>query len=377
MAGPASQSNQPDNSMAVLWIVGAIFVFGAIIWISFKKTIISFYFHIKLFEITLLSFFTNQLEDTRITIMNTLNDPDVSKVTFDYVVKVGEAVGSYLRYPFVVVIFILAFLIFFSSSTRIFKRVYSMRDLAQLEKKNWPQITPVAQLDLVKTDIDIGPWAMALTPMQFCKRYHLLEEFKRAPQEDMTRKEWNKIDVNLKRGQANKLFVIQLGPFWPGIDRVQPHVKALFSAFAARINGDGKAAADMFARINHSANAKLDFTGSDELCEKYINTKVVQHILQTHAYLLTVMAEMLDAARSDGVQASADFLWLKPVDRRLWYMLNTVGRQTPFVEVAGPFAHWIAERELGKRLLVPMVEEATNALGLALKEILYKPDEKD
>ncbi len=62
----------------------------------------------------------------------------------------------------------------------------------------------------------------------------------------------------------------------------------------------------------------------------------------------------VNAARGtrDGVQASADFLWLKPIDRRLWYMLNTVGRQTPFAEVAGPYAHWLAEREMGKRILM-------------------------
>ena len=89
-----------------------------------------------------------------------------------------------------------------------------------------------------------------------------------------------------------------------------------------------------------------------------------------------MMASMLEGAREDGVQASADFLWVKPLDRRFWYMMNTVGRQTPYVEVAGPFAHWIAEKEAGRKLLVPMVEEATNALELALKEVVYRPDEQ-
>ena len=56
-------------------------------------------------------------------------------------------------------------------------------------------------------------------------------------------------------------------------------------------------------------------------------------------------------------------------------MLNVVGRQTPFVEVAGPYAHWLAEKEIGKGLLVPMVEEATHALEIGLQEILYQPDE--
>ena len=40
-------------------------------------------------------------------------------------------------------------------------------------------------------------------------------------------------------------------------------------------------------------------------------------------------------------------------------------------------AHWLAEREAGKRLLTPMVIEAVVALEEALKDILYIPDEKE
>jgi intracellular multiplication protein IcmP len=231
-------------------------------------------------------------------------------------------------------------------------------------------------LDLVKTNIDQGPWAMAMTPMQFCKRYKLLEEHKAQPREGMTRKEWNRIEVSLRRGQANKVFALQLGPLWQGVERLPPHTRALFAAFAARNQNDTKAAENLLAHISRSSAKKLDFMGTDELLKKHLNTKPVQQIINSHAYVLTVMASMLVAAREDGVQASADFLWLKPVDRRLWYMLNTVGRQTPFAEVAGPFAHWIAEREIGRRLIVPMVEEATNAVEKVLKELIYIPDEK-
>ena len=370
MAG-AQQPNQSDNSMGILWIIGAILVFSAVIWYYFKNTIISVYFKIKLFEIDLLSHFTTKLDDVRSLIL--LTNP--AKFTFQDVLSVGEAVGDYLRIPLVILIFILAVVVFFTNSTRIFKRVYKMRDLLELEQVNWPQITPVAKLDLVKTDIDKGPWAMAMTPMQFCKRFKLLEEHKRAPQEGMTRKEWGKIEVTLKRGQANKIFAMQLGNLWRGTDKLPPHTRALFAVFAARYHGDSKTAAQLLAQMSASSVTKLDFTGADALCKKYENAKYIQKLIQSHAYVLTVMASMLEAARQDGVQASADFLWLKPVDRRLWYMLNTVGRQTPFVEVAGCFAHWIAEKELGKKLLVPMVEEATNALDLALKEIIYQPDE--
>jgi len=88
------------------------------------------------------------------------------------------------------------------------------------------------------------------------------------------------------------------------------------------------------------------------------------------------MASMLEEARADGVVASSDFLWLKPMDRKLWYTLNCVGRQTPFAEVAGIFAHWLAEKEVNRKLFVPTVEKATNALELALKDVVYHPDEE-
>lgn len=69
--------------------------------------------------------------------------------------------------------------------------------------------------------------------------------------------------------------------------------------------------------------------------EKYKNTELVQEVTAKHAYTLTVIASLLEKARLDGVVPASEFLWLKPVDRRLWYMLNCVGRQTPYAEVAG------------------------------------------
>lgn len=371
MAGAPQQSNQSDNSMAALWIVGAMLVFISIIWVTFKKYLILFYFKVKLFEIDLLSYFTHHLDDTRTFIQTA----DPTKLTFQEVVMVGSSVGEYIRFPLVMVLMILAFLLYFSHRVRVFKHIYTMQDLVQVEKTNWPQINPVANLDLLHTDIDKGPWAMALTPMQFCKRYHLLEEYQRGPQEGLIQKEWSRIEVKLKRGEANKIFASQLGILWPGGAHLPPHVKALFAAFAARINGDTNGAAQLLTNINRSIPTKLNFSGTEELLKKHENTKHVQQIVRSHAYMLTLMASMLLASREDGVQASADFLWLKPVDRRFWYMLNTVGRQTAFVEVGGVYAHWLAERALGKPLVVPMIEEATHALEIAIKEVVYRPDE--
>ena len=50
-----------------------------------------------------------------------------------------------------------------------------MQSLMLQERGLWPQINAVSKLDLVAADINKGPWAMALTPMLFCKKFKLLD----------------------------------------------------------------------------------------------------------------------------------------------------------------------------------------------------------
>lgn len=374
MAAPQQGGGQPDNSTGILWGIAALFVFLGAIWYIFKTQIIGGYLWLKFYEIKFVNYFFDSayIDELERVLMAAVANPQ--NVYFHDLTTLGDAVGYWLRIPLAILLGALAVIVYFSNTTRVFKREYKMKDLVQLEKGNWPQITPIANLNLVDTNIDTGPWAMAMTPLQFCKRYRLIEEVRGNSRSDGRGRE--RIDAILKKGEANQVFALQLGPLWQSVDALPPYAKALFAAFAARINSDSKAALGVLARLNISSTAaNLDMTGVDALIKKHFNTKPVQEIVQRHAYVLTVMASMLQGARSDGVQASADFLWLKPRDRRMWYTLNTVGRQTPFSEVAGIFAHWLAEKEAGKKLMVPMVEEATNALESALKDVVYHSDQ--
>lgn len=78
---------------------------------------------------------------------------------------------------------------------------------------------------------------------------------------------------------------------------------------------------------------------------KHLDSKKVAKILGLHGYVTTVLASMLVGARELGVLATSEFIWLKPLDRRMWYMLNSVGRTTPVAEICGAFAHWLAEKK--------------------------------
>ena len=372
--GGGGGGGSDEGSTAIIWGIAGIFVILGLIWYIFKDQIIVGYLRLKIWELDVLSLFTNSENVSQLK--NLLQTANPSTLAFEDVVVMGQMVGTYLRIPFTIALIALAVVVYFGNSIRTFKNTYSMKTLSQREQGNWPQIMPVVNLDLINKDIDVGPWAMGMTPIQFCKKHDLIDTFRRARTENMTRQDAKRTEVVLRRGESNKVFALQLGPRWEGVNRLPPYAKALFTVFAARINADSKPAAAIILQLNRSSLDKFNYAGVDALCKKHENSKLVQEIVQSHAYVLTVMGAMLLAARLDGVQATADFLWLKPIDRRLWYMLNTMGRQTPYSESAGAFAHLLAEREAGRRLIVPMVECATNALELALKAIIYNPDDK-
>lgn len=374
MAAPAQQQQSGDNSLAPLWIILCIFLLGWLLWAFFHTQIVAFLLHIKYWESRLIALVLPSMAPLPVSI----HDLTPSQVHFPQLLDVSREVGHYLRYPIIIILVVLAIIIYFSHVNLQFKKLYSMATLAEAERKNWPQISPVIKLDLIKEDIDKGPWAMALSPMQFAKKHQLLHEEKIIPSMTMTAKKHNQKTVSIKREAAHHIFVMQCGEYWQGIRYLKPATKALFAIFAARVNRDREGALKLLLQIAASTTSgRLNFSGVDALLAKHQNHKLVQQVLYRHAYVLTVMASMLELARKDGVLATADFLWLKPTDRLLWFMLNSVGRQTAFSEVSGPFAHWNVERAMGRRLMVPMVEEAVNGLETAIKDTLYIPDTEE
>jgi len=287
---------------------------------------------------------------------------------------VASIVGGYFKWPVAAILFICAAYISTKDVSRKYRKTYDMKLFLKCEQKVWPHASPVVKMDLIDVPITKGPWAMSVQPMEFAKRNNLLVEEIKALHEGQLSKE-QAVTVTLSQGQANKYFSLQLGPLWQGLEKAPMHVKALFVIFHSRADNDVALSDKFLEQISRSSlSGKLDFSGVDALVKKYAKTDLTKKVCAKHAYMLTVMTAMLDLGRTSGVLASADFLWLKPVDRRLWYMLNNVGRWTSFTEVAGPRAHYFAEIELGRKIVSPMIEEAGRSLNEAIKEIAYKSD---
>ncbi len=375
--------NGADNSLDFLWLVVILVVSIGLIWYFGKNHIANAVFFLRDYEIIVIQYiltgWTRVMQFLHLPMLaaNTENlttwqqfmAGKPTNVSFSALTDLSTAVGNYYRIPVAIVLVALGIKIYFSHLTSKFRTTFSMQRLRNLERENWPQITPVVNLDLVKQDLDQGPWAMAMTPLEFVKQNKLIQAVEKAEA---------KTTVTLVPGEVRRVIALQLGPLWQGPSKLPIHMQALLAVFAARANRDREGADAILNRISISANSgKLDFTGVRELLDKHVrDNKLVAKAINQHAYVYTVMASMLELARTDGVLACADFLWLKPVDRRLWYMLNSVGRQTAVTEIAGAFAHWLAEKKVRRPLKVPMVDEAVRALEVALQEIIYEPEEE-
>ncbi len=366
------QQSSGDTSLTPVWIMVMLVFMCYVTWRGARQYIVSFVFAFNIVQAKFICYFVHDPAlKNDILLMQTLNP---SLVDWSQLMEFTKHVGDYSRYPIILMMLVFAFILYRSDVTLKYRRRHTMSTLREQEQENWPSIMPVVKEDLVACDVNSGPWAMAMTPMEFARKHQLLK--KSDALLDKSSSPGQELTAGLRRGDAKRVFTLQLGPSWDGFERCPIHVRALAAIFMSRMNRDKTSATTILTRLDQSFVAgKLDPGDVDAVLKKHINTELVQDIISRHAYLLTVLASLLEAARKDGVVPSADFLWLKPTDRRLWYMCNCVGRQTPFSEVGGPFAHWKAEKAMGRGSRAPMIDEAIKALEIAIKEVKLSPKE--
>lgn len=262
--------------------------------------------------------------------------------------------GGVVRWFYMPLIMVVVFYVFLNSFSSRFRKRHSMKTLVQQEKKIWPEISPVANLDLISEDPFKGKWAVSMSEREFARQYSLVRE-----------------DGTIDRTAAAKVFATQMGPTWTGERNLEPHVRAIFAALCMRIGGDQKGALAALRKVAvgfGETPPNPDYEWVDEAIAKHGGNELVKKTISRHAYVFTVMATLLQLARLDGVLASPMWIWLKPLDRRLFYALNCVGRYADFVEIAGLTAHWKMEKKLGMKVPFPCVDEAINGLERALKD---------
>ncbi len=346
-----------DPTSDILWIIFAIVIILGGIWYKWGEQITYYFLTFKLIQINLINaiFPTNRY----LELAKAIQDTAIGDWKVKELYQVGSFVGFIFNIPMAIILGVWSWKVYSKNPSKRFKRVLTMQTLKDSEKKIWPYISPVVNADLIKEDFKKGPYAMSVKPYEFALKFHLLTEEK---------------NVNsLDRKKSEKLFISQLGKPFAGFQKLRTHEKVILCILAAHGLGKKKEAMNAVNQIAINASQTDILKIPDMSCAKdlykFAEDPQIIEIMSKHAYIYTLLAQMMEFSRTTGVFPPNFFIWLKTRDRVLWYTLNCVGRQVPFVEVAGIFGHWRAEQIAKHKLDAPYVIKAVDGLEKALTEV--------
>lgn len=372
-AGSAQSSGgggggKPDEGMGPVWLIALILVALFAAWHFGHQYIAAFISTVKLAEIRILEFFLGPRLGSSLAIIKTI---PAKSITAQQLSSIVNDVNAYFRYPFAIILIGFASILFRKSPVSSFCRAHDMKSLLKQESVIWPQVLPViGSGNNAEIPLNEGPWRMEITPKKFAHEHGLLKIEHVPTNEGSLADTEARVSVNVRK--AEDIFCRQLGPPWQGVERLPLYYRVFYALFAARSSGKLDEVTEIVRELAFSAGyGRADFTRALQLLNGKFSDRITEISEKKHFYVTTVMQAVLEESRQQGVFPTADFLWLKPINHFLWILLNSVGRQTPFVSVAGCVAHYKAEKKFGKGIKSPMIGEAVKGLEKYFTEILF------
>lgn len=314
---------------------------------------------------------------------------DPASLSWDTMQKVLRYTGSWIRWPFLLLLVLFGVASIFMGRVGGLVRCFNMESLLKNNAESFPCLRPVVgrgKYLLSRESHDSGLWRIARTPVQFALENGLLldeqgEPF--TPEQALKNglpstalPAWG--HARLDEGKAGVVLTAQLGKPFEGYEGLSSCRRALAAAFLAYAGGNKKgcialldAVSLSYAEKNGQASCPLlkddNFVG--KLKKEWDCRSSILHekCLSSHAaYELPWFMALLYRARQKGVLASSQFLWLRPLDRPLWYALNQCGGRAAWAEGFAAWAHYQAEEKAGKALSEPHVQPAVASLRQSL-----------
>ena len=248
-----------------------------------------------------------------------------------------------------------------------FKVVHTIETLIKDQSDTWPQIKPMVNIHPETiSDLDEGPYAMCLEPRKFAELNGLLIKYENKLGEERFR---------LDEQKANDVFVKQLGRRIRTIDDFSQTERFIFAILIPKVCRDGKRTEKLLNILATSYTTEKKYSKRQlkklkNIAIKETNRSIdefgyrpeIQNLINQHYYINTLFPRLLEEATKDGVLSTASFVWLKPVEREIWYILNNVGRRSSWTEISGAWSHFNFEKSVERKLPTPFIDGAIEAL---------------
>ena len=309
---------------------------------------------------------------------------DPASLTWETMQAVLRYTGRWIRWPYAVLLVMLGAVSVFMGRTGGLVRRLNMESLLKNNAESFPCLWPVVGRGtylLSPESYDSGYWRIAQSPIQFAVEHGLLIDRHGtpfAPEQALRR---GLADTGLPAyGQGHfdekKAAAVlrgQLGAAFPGFEALAPARKALACAFLVYASGDKKECVSLLNAVSgayvEQETPSCPLLTQDDfqkrlaaLWEKHQKIASEPLLLRHSAFELPWFMALLTRARHKGVLASSQFLWLRPLDRSLWYALNQCGGRAAWAEGFAAWAHYAAEEKAKKALAEPHIAQAVRRL---------------
>ena len=314
---------------------------------------------------------------------------DPASLSWETMWKILSYTGSWIRWPLLLLLVLLGMASILMGRVGGLVRRFSMESLLENNAESFPCLRPVVgrgKYLLSPESWDSGPWKIARSPVQFALEHGLLLDEQGNPftpaqalKNGLPSTElpaWGKARLDGEKALA--VLKAQLGKRFEGYRGLSPCRRALATAFLAYADGDKQecvalldAVSLSYAEENGKTNCPLLEKGTfaerlQKQWKRHASVLNEKGLLIHAAYELPWLMALLNRARRKGVLASAQFIWLRPLDRPLWYALNQCGGRAAWAEAFAPWAHYMAEEKAGKALTEPHLAPAVASLKEAL-----------
>lgn len=363
-------SSSADDTLIIFLVVIAILF--AIVYFSFP-ILKEFLLTVKMWQMQIIALIHPSAENLQI--LKNLKEIPSYNWTTAQMMEAGNKANYYLL-PFFLIFVYITSVVLKKQAYQVWRhgKSYSPKELLMQEKKVWKYLEPIAHLNLLQQDPTEGEWASAKKPQEIALEYKLLDD--------------KNDNESLNKEKALKYFSSQLGNLYTGADNMPIALKALAGCFMSAIiskslpkeelekpenqylNFESKFAfLDIAESFGKDAKGNVNFEPGLALFEKYKSYPKIKKMIHQHAYIYTVMARLFDETKKTGVVTTKYFIWLKPYDRRLYYMLNSIGREVSWTECAGIRNHYQYELALQRPIAKVFAEEAVDGLAEELKRV--------
>ena len=345
----------------------ALAVLAVLAWLLGHPALVSLWLWIKSGEIAAIRFFDlsdpARFRHLAHALATVRADHLQARVRLATVSAVNRRIGRYVGPVCALPILIFAIIVFRARRRRL--RGFTTEEVVEAIQDRYPW-GRYWNLHIHTMDPHSGPFALALRPWDLARR---LDAAQWEPE--------GGDHLGLRPERFAAYYTEQLGS--DDLRHLHPALTALVYAILPQVTGDGKTT---YARLAHLTRRATDdrkdpLRGVREMTARDIpwtptaeESAAWREIAGNHHYARTQVLALVARARASGLLPPVWMLWLKGVDRDLYYAIQSLGNGgMAFVEGAGILAHYRAEKAAGRALVTPQIEDAVAGIEAALKQV--------